>query len=98
MPMTIEMNMTEKSDRWPTTSVATPIDQHRLSASTTSITNGFAGRTKAIKSSSSVSAKPRMVACSLSRKAAVISSFESAGLPVTPTRTVGKSAWSSRTT
>ena len=89
--MTIEMNMTEKSDRWPMTNVATPSDQQRLSVSTSSMSRGLPKRRKPTSSRPRVSAKAMSVACSLSRNAAVISSLESAGLPVTPTSTFGNS-------
>ncbi len=90
--MTMEMNITENSDRWPTKSVAAPTDQQRLRASTISMTIGLPARAKATIRSPSVRAKARMVAFSLSSKAAVISSVASAGLPVTPTLTPGNSA------
>jgi hypothetical protein len=35
--MTMEMNITENSDRWPTTRVATPTDQARLTLRISSI-------------------------------------------------------------
>ena len=85
------MNITEKSERCPITRVAIPIDQQRLVASTTSISTGLPKRTNAASRSPSVSANATRVARSLSRKAATISSFESAGLPVTPTATSGNS-------
>ena len=47
---------------------------------------------KATRSRPRTRAKASRVARSLSRKAAVISSLERAGLPVTPTRTLGKLA------
>jgi len=91
MPMTIEMNMTEKSERCPMTSVATPSDQQRLVVSTSSMSTGLPTRRNAARSRPSVSANARIVACWLSRKADVISSLESAGLPVTPTSMFGYS-------
>ena len=94
MPTTIEMNITENSERWPMTSVATPMAQACESASTTSMMSGRPRRRNARSSSASVSANARTVARSLSRKAAVISSFASAGLPVTPTSTSGNSSLS----
>jgi len=59
MPMTIEMNITENSDRWPMTSVAAPSDQHRLMVRTSSITIGLPTRRKASSSRPRVSAKAR---------------------------------------
>ncbi len=91
MPITIEMNITEKSDRCPITSVAIPIDQHRLRASTSSSRTGLPNRTNAASKRPRVSAKASRVARSLSRNAATISSFWRAGLPVTPTATSGNS-------
>jgi len=92
------MNMTEKSERWPMTSVAMPSAQQRLIVRTSSMSSGLPNRRKAASRSPSVSAKARSVARSLSRKAAVISSFDRAGLPVTPTSTSGNSARSDRMT
>src|SRR2546428_629692 len=97
MPITIGMNITENSERWPTTSVATAIDQQRLMASTISMRIGLPTRQKASRSRPSVSAKASRVARSLSRKAATISSLASAGLPVTPTSTSGNSERSAAT-
>ena len=91
MPMTIEMKITEKIDRCPTTSVMTPIDQQRLTASVASIRIGMPTRRNASSRRPSVNAKARIVARSLSRKAATISSFDKAGIPVTPTSTSGNS-------
>src|SRR5437899_2131406 len=85
------MNITEKSERCPITSVARPIDQQRLVARITSISTGLPKRTNAARRSPSVSANATRVARSLSWKAATISSFWSAGLPVTPTAMSGKS-------
>src|SRR5437764_257010 len=90
MPITIEMNITEKSERCPITSVAMPIDQQRLVARTRSISTGLPRRTKAASRSPSVSANASRVARSLARNAATISSFWSAGLAVTPTATSGQ--------
>ena len=98
MPTTIEMNITEKSERCPMTRVATPMDQHRLTVRMVSISRGLPTRMKARSSRASVRANERMVACSLSRKAAVISSLDRAGLPVTPTCTLGKSPLREATT
>ena len=92
MPITIGMNITENSERWPTTRVATPIDQHRESARASSMRSGLPTRRNAASRSASVNPNATSVARSLSRKAAVISSLESAGLPVTPTSTSGNSA------
>src|SRR3989338_3738237 len=44
MPTTIEMNITENSERWPMTSVATPMAQACEGASTTSMMRGRPGR------------------------------------------------------
>ena len=98
MPITIEMNMTEKSERCPITSVAMPIAQQRLIASTASIKSGLPTRRNAISSNVNVSANATIVASSLSWNAAVISSFDSAAFPVTPTRTLGNSRRSSAMT
>jgi len=54
--------------------------------------SGLPTRRNAAISRPSVRAKASSVARSLSRNAAVISSFDSAGLPVTPTSTSGNSA------
>src|SRR5437879_7111194 len=93
MPTTIEMNITEKIDRCPTTAVMTPIDQQRLTASVASIRIGRPTRRNATNRSPSVRAKARSVARRLSRKAATISSFDSAGPPVTPAVTSGNWSW-----
>ena len=88
------MNITEKIDRCPTTAVMMPIDQQRLTASVASIRIGRPTRRNATNRSPSVRAKARSVARRLSRKAATISSFDSAGPPVTPAVTSGN--WSRR--
>jgi hypothetical protein len=92
IPMTIEMNITENSDRWPMMRVAAPSDQTRATVRTTVISKGLTTRMKPSSSRSSVRAKASRPAFSLSRKAATISSFERAGLPVTPTSISGNSA------
>src|SRR5207245_770439 len=88
MPITIEMNITEKSERWPITRVAMPIDQQRLMVRTTSISTGLPTRRNATSKSPSVRAKAMSVARPLSRNAATISSFWSAGLPLDAGRDV----------
>ena len=91
-PTTMGMNITEKRERCPTTSVAAPIDQHRLTASTASMSIGLRSRMNATRSSTRVRTNASAVARSLSRKAAVISSLARTGFPVTPTCTPGKPA------
>ena len=78
------MNITEKMLRCPTVSVITPSDQARLTARTMSIRMGLFTSRKASHITIRVSAKASAVAIPLSWKAADISSFESAGPPVTP--------------
>ena len=90
MPMTMEMNITEKMVRCPTVRVTMPIDQQSVTASTPSIRIGLPTRQKASSITTSVSAKARIVDTLLSLKAAVISSLDSAGPPVTPACTLGK--------
>src|SRR2546421_6658452 len=94
MPMTIEMNITEDTVRWPTVSVISARDHARLTARTASMTSGWPRRRKARSSRPSVSAKASPAASLLSSKAVLISSFDSAGPPVTPAWTPGNSAWS----
>ena len=91
MPTTMEMNITEKMLRWPTTRVMIPSDQARLTASVASMQSGLTMRRKPTTRSPSVNAKARNVATLLSSKAVTISSLEMAGPPVTPARTSGKS-------
>jgi hypothetical protein len=92
IPTTMEMNITEKTLRCPTTSVMRPIDQPRLTASVRTMRSGVTTARNATRSSSRVSAKARIDASRPSSKAAPISSFERAGAPVTPARTPGNSA------
>ena len=98
MPTTIEMNITENSDRWPGKIVARPTDHARLIDSTMVMAMGLPMRLKPTSNSASVRTKDTTLAYSLSRKAAVISSLDSAGLPVTPTLTSGNSFLSRATT
>ena len=90
MPTTIEMNMTENRVRWPTTRVTTPMDHASVIASTPSMSTGLPTRMKARVMTTRVSAKASTSEMLLSWKAAVISSLESAGAPVTPACTFGK--------
>ena len=83
--------MTENSERCPITRVAIPIDQQRLMARTVSIKSGLPTRRSATSRRPRVRANAMIVARPLSRNAATISSFWSAGLPVTPTATSGNS-------
>src|SRR5438046_8393289 len=74
--ITIEMNITENSERCPMTRVATPIDQQRLAARTRSISRGLPTLRNATSRRPSVSANAMMVARWLSRNAATIRSEE----------------------
>src|SRR5262249_17946635 len=84
MPMRSEMNTTEKTVKWPTVAAMIPSDQARLTMSTPSIKSGVTTRRKTRIRNANVSAKASSVAPVLSRKAVNISSFDSAGVPVTP--------------
>jgi hypothetical protein len=66
-----------------------PIDQQSVTASTPSIKSGLPTRQKASSITRSVSPNARNVDTLLSLKAAVISSLDSAGPPVTPACTLG---------
>ncbi len=90
MPTTMEMNITEKRVRCPTVRVTTPMDQASVTASTPSMSTGLPTRMKARVMTSSVRAKASTSEMLLSWKAAVISSLDSAGAPVTPACTFGK--------
>jgi hypothetical protein len=98
MPITIEMNITEKSDRWPMASVVNPIDQQRPITRSAHMSVGLPTRLKPQKIRAIVSANDRMLAHSLSWSADTISSFESAALPVTPTAMSGNSGRMAATT
>src|SRR5436305_1863730 len=71
MPTTIEMNMTENSDRWPGKIVATPTDQARLIDSTIVMAIGLPIRLNPSSSSPSGRTTETTLAYSLSRKAQV---------------------------
>src|SRR5713101_2840260 len=83
-PMTMEMNITEKSVRCPTVSVTMPMAAASVIARAPSMSSGLPGRRNATVMTTRVTAKASTAAISLSRKAAAISSFDSAGPPVTP--------------
>ena len=87
--MTTETNIMEKIVRCPTSSVMTPSDQPRLSASTASIAHEVASRRNASNNRPSVRTSARTLAIWPSRAAALSSSLKSAGAPVTPASTEG---------
>ncbi len=87
--MTTETNIMEKIVSWPTSSVTTPSDQHRLRASTASIAHEATTRRNASSKSASVRTSARTLAIWPSRVAAISSSPKSAGAPVTPASTAG---------
>src|SRR2546427_478264 len=89
MPISSEMNMTEKTVRCPTVSVMRASDHARLTTSTASITSGSTTRRQTASRKPSVSAKASAVARVLAWNAVSISSLESAGVPVTPAATPG---------
>ena len=92
IPTIREMNITEKTVSCPMVRVITPSAQRRPSPSVASIRSGRRISRKARKSNPATTATASAVARPLSRKAVVISSLDSAGAPVTPTRTPGNSA------
>src|SRR5437867_968821 len=94
IPMTMEMNITEKMVRWPTVRAMIPMDHARVTASTTSMRSGLPTRQNASIMTRRVRANAIPVAMLLSSKAAVISSLERVGPPVTPACTLGKSGLS----
>ena len=56
IPATMETNITEKMLRWPTTRVTMPIDQRRLTLSTTVKSTGLITRRNATTSSPTLNA------------------------------------------
>ena len=90
--------MTEKMVRCPTVSVMMPSDHARVAASTASMRSGLPTRQNARRMTSRVRPKASTVARELSWKAAVISSLDRVGPPVTPACTFGKSRFRSAMT